>query len=74
MCDCVSKLLFGHARPTFYSETRGLAVQVFARRLTSGFSTCRRALAFCGHLVAKGGPHVDQQPPEFAGKTAGMAI
>ena len=74
MCDCVSKLLFGHARPTFYSETRGLAVQVFARRLTFRVFDVSESLAFCGHLVAKGGPHVDQQPSEFAGKTAGMAI
>jgi hypothetical protein len=74
MSDCVSKLLFGHARSTFYSETRGFAVQVFARRLTSGFSTSRRVLASRGHLVTKGRPHVDQQPPEFAGKTADMAI
>jgi hypothetical protein len=74
MCDCVSKLLFGHARSTFYSKTRGFAVQVFARRLTSGFSTSRRVLASRGHLVTKGRPHIDQQLPEFAGKTAGMAI
>jgi hypothetical protein len=74
MCDGVSKLLFAHARSTLYSEMRGLAVQVFACRLTSGFSTWRRVRPSCGHLVTKGRPDVDQQPPEFAGKTAGMAI